>query len=494
MQQVRFLLNDDWVSLNQIDPKMSVLDFLRLERGLTGTKEGCASGDCGACTVVLAEAEGEQLNYQAVNACITPVATLHAKQLITVEHLKRGQQLHKVQQAMVDYHGSQCGFCTPGFIMSMFAYDKNYVSKDSAESHHDIMEALGGNLCRCTGYRPIIDATAALRTTSSEDQFSDSRVETLAKLSTISKADVALEFDDHGQPRKYFAPSTLDSLANILKQHPSARLLAGGTDLCLEFTQSLKDVDVLVYLGRVAELTTISETQSSVELGAAVSYSDAKGILLAHFPSLQEMIDRLGSRQVRNQGTIGGNIANASPIGDMPPILIALGAELVLRKDKKTRRIAVEDYFISYKVTSLQAGEIIESISIPKPDAAILFRAYKISKRMEDDISASCAAIQIRLDDGVVTSARIAFGGMAEIPKRAKHVEAALIGQAWTSEAISDAQTALAKDYSPISDFRASADYRLQVSKNLLQRFYLEFSSKENESLSVAELRVTHYA
>jgi xanthine dehydrogenase small subunit len=494
VQQVKFLLNDELIALDNIDPKTSVLDFLRLERGLIGTKEGCASGDCGACTVVLAEGQGERLNYQAVNACITPVATLHAKQLITVEHLQRGQQLHKVQQAMVDYHGSQCGFCTPGFIMSMFAYDKNYVSKNSAESRHDILEALGGNLCRCTGYRPIIDATSSLHTTPSDDQFSHGQAETLAKLSTISKADVALEFDDHGQLRKYFAPSTLDSLADILKQHPSARLLAGGTDLCLEFTQSLRDVDVLVYLGRVAELTIITETQSSIELGAAVSYSRATAILLAHFPSLQELLDRLGSRQVRNQGTIGGNVANASPIGDMPPVLIALGAELVLRKEKQTRRIAVQDYFISYKVTSLQKGEIIESISIPKPDPESLFRAYKISKRMEDDISASCVAIQIKLDAGVVAQARIAFGGMAEIPKRAKHVEAALIGQAWTLDTISAAQTALEQDYSPISDFRASADYRLQVSKNLLQRFYLEFSSRKTESLSVAQLRVTHYA
>ena len=494
MQQVKFLLNDELIALDNIDPKTSVLDFLRLERGLIGTKEGCASGDCGACTVVLAEGEEDTLSYQAVNACITPVATLHAKQLITVEHLQRGQQLHKVQQAMVDFHGSQCGFCTPGFIMSMFAYDKNYVSKDSVESRHDILEALGGNLCRCTGYRPIIDATASLHATPSDDQFSYGQAETLAKLSTISKADVGLEFDDHGQLRKYFAPSSLDSLTDILKQHPSARLLAGGTDLCLEFTQSLKDVDVLVYLGRVAELTKITETQSSIELGAAVSYSRATEILLAHFPSLQELLDRLGSRQVRNQGTIGGNVANASPIGDMPPVLIALGAELVLRKEKQTRRIALQDYFISYKVTSLQKGEIIESISIPKPDPESLFRAYKISKRMEDDISASCVAIQIKLDAGVVAQARIAFGGMAEIPKRAKHVEAALIGQAWTLDTISAAQTALEKDYSPISDFRASADYRLQVSKNLLQRFYLEFSSQKTESLSAAQLRVTHYA
>lgn len=494
MQQVKFLLNDDWVSLSQIDPKTSALDFLRLERGLVGTKEGCASGDCGACTVVLAQAQGEQLNYQSVNACITPVATLHGKQLITVEHLKRGQRLHKVQQAMVDHHGSQCGFCTPGFIMSMFAYDKNNGSTESAGSRHDIMEALGGNLCRCTGYRPIIDATSALQNTPSDDQFSEREVQTLAKLSTISAADVALEFEDSGQSKRYFAPSTLDSLTNILEQYPSARLLAGGTDLCLEFTQSLKDVEILVYLGNVSELTTISETDSSIELGAAVSYSDAKGILLAHYPSLQEMIDRLGSLQVRNQGTIGGNVANASPIGDMPPVLIALGAELILRKDNQVRRIAVQDYFISYKVTSLQVGEIIESISIPKPEAATLFRAYKISKRMEDDISASCAAIQIKLDDGVVISATIAFGGMAEIPKRAEHVEAALIGQAWTLESISAAQAALEKDFSPISDFRASADYRLQVSKNLLQRFYLEFSSQANESLSTTELRVTHYA
>ncbi|MFT5609776.1 MAG: xanthine dehydrogenase small subunit [Arenicella sp.] len=494
MQQVKFLLNDEWVALDNIDPKTSVLDFLRLERRLIGTKEGCASGDCGACTVVLAEGQGESLNYQAVNACITPVATLHAKQLITVEHLKRGHQLHKVQQAMVDFHGSQCGFCTPGFIMSMFAYDKNYVSKDSVESRHDIMEALGGNLCRCTGYRPIIDATSSLQATPSEDQFSQNQATTLAKLSALSTDDVGLEFDDHGHLRKYFAPSTLDSLADILKQYPSARLLAGGTDLCLEFTQSLKDVDVLVYLGRVAELITIAETQSSIELGAAVSYSRATEILLAHYPSLQELLDRLGSRQVRNQGTIGGNVANASPIGDMPPVLIALGAELVLRKQKQTRRIAVEDYFISYKLTSLQKGEIIESISIPKPDPESLLRAYKISKRMEDDISASCVAIQIKLDAGVVAQARIAFGGMAEIPKRAKHVEAALVGQAWTLDTINAAQTALEKDYSPISDFRASADYRLQVSKNLLQRFYLEFSSQQNQSLSAAQLRVTHYA
>tara|TARA_R110000868_G_scaffold125077_2_gene330590 strand:- start:16956 stop:18416 length:1461 start_codon:yes stop_codon:yes gene_type:complete len=485
---ITFLLNQQEHTVENIDPNTTVLDYLREQLHKTGTKEGCASGDCGACTVVVATVDNGNLQYQAINACITPLATLHGKQLITVEDLKQGEQLHPVQQAMVDCHGSQCGFCTPGFVMSMFAYRKNHSDSDkaSATNRENINEALGGNLCRCTGYHPIIDAAVQMFDPKAEDQFSATEQTTINELTAIQQDDQPVTLSSKG--RDYYAPSNVKDLAELMLANPKARLVAGGTDLSLEFTQFLRNIDTLIYTGRVAELKTINETEQSLSIGAAVTYTDAKSQLVALYPDLHELIDRLGSRQIRNQGTIGGNVGNASPIGDMPPVLIALNAELILRKGERSRRIAVADYFVSYKVTAQETSEFIERIIIPKPAAGYNFKVYKISKRLEDDISATCGAFNIKVENGAVTDALIAFGGMAEIAKRASHCEQALINQAWNDETIDKAMAALANDFAPISDFRASAEYRLKVSQNMLRRYLLEHQT------STQTLRVTHYA
>jgi xanthine dehydrogenase small subunit len=479
---IKFLLNQSETSVNQIDPNTSVLDYLRDNLNRTGTKEGCASGDCGACTVVIAEAEENKLVYRSANACITNIGSLHGKQLITVEDLKTNDQLHAVQQAMVDCHGSQCGFCTPGFVMSMFALRKNNATSDP----HKTIESLGGNLCRCTGYKPIIEAAHQSFKSSSNDQFSEQHDNVVDQLNSINHQYPSAHLTHLN--KQFFSPSTSDELATLLLEHPKAKLLAGGTDLCLEFTQFLRDAQILIHTGRVKDLATVELNDKSLVIGAAATYSHAADQLIALYPDLKELIERLGSLQVRNQATIAGNIGNASPIGDMPPVLIALGAELILRKGDERRTISIEDYFIKYKVTALKISEFIERIIIPRPDPLADFKAYKISKRLEDDISATCGAFNIQIKQGAVNTVKIAFGGMAEIPKRAKYCEQALLNQPWNSQSIERAIVEFKKDFTPISDFRASADYRLNVSQNMLRRLYLELKSDSQN------IRVTQYA
>ena len=479
---VKFLLNQSEITVDPVDPNTTVLEYLREHLHRTGTKEGCASGDCGACTVVIAEGEGDKLAYRSANACITAVGSLHGKQLITVEDLQH-QNAHPVQQAMVDCHGSQCGFCTPGFIMSMFALRKNSQTAD----HNKTLESLGGNLCRCTGYRPIIDAAEKMFDSPCDDHFSRSEQQVLEALNTINSEQPEVVLSNDG--KHFFSPTSVADLADLLLEYPQAKLLAGGTDLCLEFTQFLRDAEILIYTGRVRDMAQLEHTDQSLELGAAVTYSQAKDSLVELYPDLHELIERLGSLQIRNQGTIAGNIGNASPIGDMPPVLIALDAQLLLRRGDQTRLVAVEDYFVKYKVTVLQRSEFIERIIIPRPQAQQLFRTYKISKRLEDDISATCGAFSLQIDDDKVSDVRIAFGGMAEIPKRAEHCERALLNQPWSQQTIAHAAAELAKDFAPITDFRASAEYRLSVSQNMLHRLFLEL-----EQSTVQPVRITQYA
>lgn len=477
---VRFLLNNELCLVDDIDPNTTVLDYLREHRQKVGTKEGCASGDCGACTVVLGDLSSGSIKYSAINSCITPIGNLHGKQLITVEDLKADGVMHPVQQAMVDCHGSQCGFCTPGFVMSMFAYRKNHAEPD----RDSIIEALGGNLCRCTGYRPIVDAAVQMFDPALPDQFSVQERATVTALTQISTSGTSVHLAGNG--KNYYSPASSAELAELLSANPNAKMVAGGTDLSLEITQSLREFDTLVYTGRVEEMLSIIETPESIRIGAAVTYSDCKEILCREYPDLHELIERLGSRQIRNQGTLGGNVGNASPIGDMPPVLIALKAQLVLRSASGSRTLAVEDYFVRYKVTAQRPGEFIESITIPRAEQGLIFRAYKISKRLEDDISAICAVFYLSIKNGVVVYASIAFGGMAEIPKRAECCEKTLINQPWNEATVATAMTALANDYTPISDFRATAAYRTQVSQNLLQRLFLETDG--------IQARVTQYA
>ena len=483
---IQFLLNQTLRTEHTLDPNLTVLNYLREHLHKPGTKEGCASGDCGACTVVVGElhtdAEGlERLRYRSLNSCLTFVSALHGKQLISIEDLKHQGQLHSVQRAMVDCHGSQCGFCTPGFVMSLFALQKNSTGQPDGHLAH---EALAGNLCRCTGYRPILAAAEQACSGQQQDQFDTHQSATIALLKTITPTQTG---ELNSGDKRCLLPMTISDLAQLYESQPQARLLAGGTDLALEVTQFHRPLPVMIYVGNVAEMKHIERFDDRIEIGAAVSLTDAYGTLKAEYPDFGELLQRFASLQIRNQGTLGGNIGNASPIGDSPPLLIALGAQLVLRKGQTLRTLAIEDYFIDYRVTARQEGEFIEKIIIPRADPSHAFRAYKISKRLDDDISAVCAAFNLHIDNGVVTGARVAFGGMAAIAKRAAACEAALLGANWNSASIERACAALANDFTPLSDFRASKEYRLLSAQNLLRKYFIELQTPHLET------RVTAY-
>ena len=479
---IKFLLNQELREEHDLSPNMTVLNYLRTRVGKTGTKEGCGSGDCGACTVVLGERDGEHIRYQTVNSCLTFVSTLHGKQLLTVEDLKsKDGSLHPVQQAMVDFHGSQCGFCTPGFIMSMFALSKN---KPTANKH-DIFEALAGNLCRCTGYRPIVDAA---RTIAEQpqlvDQFSRYESEVLTKLDHI-ETDTLVTLN--GNDKVCFSPVSSDELAGLLIEHPDAQLLAGGTDLALQVTQFYRELPKMIYVGNVADMKQLEEDDQQLVIGAARSLSDSYEALNRVFPDMGELLHRFASLQIRNQGTLGGNIGNASPIGDAPPVLMALNARLVLRKGEQRRELPIEDYFLDYKKTAQQTSEFIEKIIVPKPAADQHFKVYKLSKRLDDDISAVCGAFNLTIVGGMISEARIAFGGMAAVPKRAAACERELLNKPWNQATVKAAMKALSGDFEPLSDFRASKEYRSKTATNLLYKFFIEQQSLQLET------RVTSY-
>ena len=478
---IQFLLNRELRTEHALDPNVTVLNYLREHVGKTGTKEGCASGDCGACTVVVGELDGDRVRYRTLNSCLTFVSSLHGKQLITVEDLKHQGKLHSVQQAMVDCHGSQCGFCTPGFIMSLFALQKNSTGFDKGAT----LEALAGNLCRCTGYRPIIDAAEQACCQKQPDQFDAFEADTVARLKAIAPRETA---ELNSGDKRCLVPLTVADLADLYTANPEARLLAGGTDLALEVTQFHRELPVMIYVGHIEDMKRIEVTDSAIEIGAAAALSDCYEALSREYPDFGELLHRFASLQIRNQGTLGGNIGNASPIGDAPPLLIALGAQIALRQGNTRRILPLQDYFLDYKVTARQEAEFIEKIIVPRKQANQAFRAYKVSKRLDDDISAVCAAFNLTIVDGVVTDARIAFGGMAAIPKRASACEAALVGSAWYPGVIERACDALGEDFTPLSDFRASKEYRLLTAQNLLRKFFLEQQSPEIET------RVTAYA
>ena len=471
--KVRFLLGQELVELDRVDPTQTVLDWLRLERRRTGTKEGCNEGDCGACTVVLARPRDGRLEYRAVNACIQFTATLDGCQLLTVEDLKQPDgSLHPVQQAMVDCHGSQCGFCTPGFVMSMFALTR---SCDRAPDEAAIDDALAGNLCRCTGYAPIVRAAQqACASAPRADAIEAAAAETLSRLQALQD-DATLEVGD-GE-RRFIAPATVDALAELLLAEPAATIVAGSTDVGLWVTKQMRRLDPVVYIGRVRELQTIVETADAVVIGAGVSHSDAMTALAPHYPDLGEMWRRFASVQIRNAGTVGGNIANGSPIGDGNPSLIAAGATLELRRGAERRSLPLEDFFIAYGKQDRRPGEFVAGITVPKPAPGTRFRAYKISKRFDQDISAVMAAFRLKVEGGTVTDVCLAFGGMAATPRRAAHAEAAILGQAWSESTVAAAVTALGEDFQPITDMRASAAYRLAVARNLLRRLHVETTS-----------------
>ncbi|RJX75550.1 xanthine dehydrogenase small subunit [Vibrio sinensis] len=478
---ITFLLNQEIRHEDNLSPNMTVLNYLRNQVTKKGTKEGCGSGDCGACTVVLGEVVDGALQYRSVNSCLTFISALHGKQLITVEDLQNNDSLHPVQKALVDFHGSQCGYCTPGFIMSMFALGKNKPNADK----EDVMESLAGNLCRCTGYRPIVDAALSLSTDQPLiDQFAQLERETIAKLTEIQDTEATLALGNLSA----FSPKTIDELATLYQAHPQAKLVAGGTDLALEVTQFHREIETLISVNLVEEMKRCEETDTDLIIGGNLPISDAYQLLKKHYPDFGELLHRFASLQVRNQGTIGGNVANASPIGDTPPLLIALNARIKLRCGSETRIMPIEDYFISYKVTAQQTSEFIEEIIIPKPTTAS-FRAYKLSKRLDDDISAVCGAFDIQVKDGKVLKARIAFGGMAATPKRAIRCENALLGKPWTDANVKEAMDILHDEFEPLSDFRASQEYRSLTAANMLRRYFIEQQNKNNP----IETRVTSY-
>lgn len=475
---ITFFFRGGQQQVENVVPTMTVLQFLReyIQTGKTrqtATKEGCAEGDCGACTVVIGELVNDNLQLRSVNACIQFLPTLDGKALFTVEDLHsllpiQDGTLHPVQQAMVDMHGSQCGFCTPGFIMSLWAM---YENEQQSPSKDQISDYLSGNLCRCTGYRPILDAAQKAYNYPRVLLERQKVIDVLKEIRTLP----ALHLNDHGQ--QFFAPKTLQDFAALRSQLPQVRIVAGSTDVGLWVTKQGRNLGDMLYIGQVEELKKIVVTGHALTIGANISLSDALIKISDVYPDFQELQRRFASMPIKNAGTLGGNIANGSPIGDSMPALITLGTRLILRAGEQTREIALEDFYIDYQKTALQLGEFVEAIIVPLREGQTRFKfaSYKIAKRFEQDISAVCAAISCELDHyDVAHNVKIAFGGMAAIPKRAKYAEAILEGQQLTAELIVQAKEALSKDYQPLDDGRASSAYRLQVAKNCLQRFYVE--------------------
>ncbi len=456
-ETIKFILNNELREVSHLPPTTTILQYLRMQERLTGTKEGCAEGDCGACTVIVGELAGDEVSYQAVNACIVFLPTLDGRHLVTVEHLK----MNPVQKEMVTCHGSQCGFCTPGFVMSLSALMHN----KSNATDEDIQDAIAGNLCRCTGYRPILDAARAANKSPERYLVSD-----IKKLKAIQRTKM-FRYEAEG---KFFSPRTVEELADTLTQYPQATLLAGGTDVGLWVTKQHRTLETIIYTGNVAALRQINKTAAGLEIGGAVSYTDAFDSLASYDESLEELLRRFASTQIRNLGTIGGNIANGSPIGDGMPPLIVLGAKIVLRSKAGARTLPLEDYFIAYQKQDKKPGEFVEKIIVPPKSDHVLFKTYKISKRFDQDISAVCGAFALTMKGNVIADTRIAFGGMAATPKRAAAAEKSLNGKAWNEATVRQAMAALGGDFKPLTDMRASAAYRGNVAANLLYRFYLE--------------------
>ena len=472
---IRFLLNDQEVELGDVAPSDTLLDHLRLRARLMGTKEGCAEGDCGACTVLVGSLRDESLRYEPVNACIRFLASLDRCHVVTIEHLAPpGGPLHPVQTAMVEEHGSQCGFCTPGIVMALWALWARRPEPDDEE----IETALQGSLCRCTGYAPILRAAkkAARIGHPDADRLVARTAETAARLSNLAPAE-RVETSRNGA--RAILPASVDDLADAFLKEPTATLIAGATDVGLWVTKEMRSIAPAIFVGHLDALKGIETTADEIVIGAGVSYADFETLIERELPHLSAFWRRIGGPQVRAMGTVGGNIANGSPIGDTPPVLIALGARLGLRRGSTHREIMLEDYFLDYGQQNREPGEFVERIVVPRPPQGSLNAAYKISKRRDEDISGLAAGFRVIRDPaGKITMARLAFGGMAAAPKRASGAEAALLGRTWDAKAVAAAQAALLDDFAPITDWRATAEYRMLAARNLLRRFFLETSDQ----------------
>ena len=480
---IRFRYRGETVELDGVGPMDTLLDWLRINQRACGTKEGCNEGDCGACTVALGTLRNGAVVYEPVNACILLLGMIDGKDLVAVDDLARGGQLHPVQRAMVDSHGSQCGFCTPGIVMSLFTLYQAGGPVDRGA----VNDCLAGNLCRCTGYRPIADAAISACSQGCSDTWFDGAGDAAAALTAMdTESDIFIGDED----RFYAAPASEESLADMYARHPDATLVGGATDVGLWITKQLRDLPKVIHTGRIKALHKITYDNGALAIGAAATYAEAESALAGIDADVGELLRRLGSKQVRASGTVGGNIANGSPIGDMPPVLIALDARLELRKGDSYRQMALEDFFIEYGKQDRVAGEFVSRITVPKLSGDEVFRCYKIAKRFDQDISALLGAFRFTIKGEKIVSARIAYGGMAATPKRAKVAEAALSGARFKDRAAwAKAAAALAQDFQPIDDMRASAEYRMQAAQGLLTKALTEIAGKATDATRVIGMR-----
>ncbi len=482
---VRFLHQGEVVSLRDVAPGETLLDYLRLRRYACGTKEGCAEGDCGACTVALGTLRGGRLEYEPVNACICLLGMIDGKELVAVDDLAGpGGALHPVQDAMLRHHGSQCGFCTPGIVMSLFTL----YHAGGCPDRQAVNDTLAGNLCRCTGYRPIVDAALEACDGPPCDAYAKRREATAERLAALDDGEDLFIGDEASG--FLAAPASVDALAGLYARHPEATLVAGATDVGLWITKQLRTLPKIILLGRVADLADLRESERGFHIGATVTYAQAEGAMAAIDPDLVELFRRIGGRQIRAVGTIGGNIANGSPIGDTMPALIALGTTLHLRRGEATRSLPLEDFFIDYGRQDRAPGEFVTGIDVPRLGAGEVFRCYKISKRFDQDISALLGAFRFTVESRRVAGARVAFGGMAATPKRATATEAALADLPLDDPHSWDAACeALASDFRPIDDMRASARYRLETAQALLRKALHEASGEASAATRLLGLR-----
>jgi xanthine dehydrogenase small subunit len=466
-EPIRFYYQGAVREVSGVAPTQTVLQHLREDLHCTGTKEGCAEGDCGACTVVIGSLENGKLEMKAVNSCIQLTPTLDGKALFSVEGLQQANgELHPVQQAMVECHGSQCGFCTPGFVMSLWGM---YLKQEGGKpTRREVDDCLSGNLCRCTGYRPIIDAANRM---GELPRVGFDTAALAANLASIARTDMGT-YSAGGQT--FYAPRTMEELVLIRAAKPDATLLAGSTDIGLWVTKQMRDLGDIIYLGHVDALKQLEEADGMLHIGAGVNLNDAYAAICKHYPQLSEMWQRFASLPIRNAGTLGGNVANGSPIGDSMPWMIALGSSVVLCGPMGERVLPLDAFYLDYQKKDLRPGEFVQSVGIALPRAGRAFRTYKLAKRFDQDISAVCAAFCLTLDGARITEARIAFGGMAATPKRAARTEALLLGRDWNEQALNEAMAMLANDYAPLSDMRASNTYRMKAAQNLLRRYWFE--------------------
>ena len=482
-QAIRFLRRGQVVELSSLAPTRTLLDYLRLEEKSKGTKEGCNEGDCGACTVALGSLEEGRVVYEPVNACILLLGQIDGKELVTVDDLAAGGKLHPVQKAFVDNHASQCGFCTPGFVMSLFTL----YHTGRKPTRQEIVDHIAGNLCRCTGYRPIVDAAVKSCTGKPADAWVAAAGATAVQLAALDDAaDIFV-----GDTSTFFAaPYHEEELTRLYADHPDATIVAGATDVGLWVTKQLRTLPKIIHIGRTRGLDRITDEGPHISIGATATYSSAEAFLASIDPDIGEVIRRIGAKQVRASGTIGGNIANGSPIGDTPPMLIALGATLHLRWESRERFLPLEDFFVAYGKQDRAAGELVWRVDVPKLRANEAFRAFKLSKRFDQDISAVMGAFKFTLEGRTIQSARIAFGGMAATPKRALIAEAALRGISLDApKAWEQAFSAMTGDYQPIGDMRASAEYRLASAQALLRKALVEVASGQSAATRLAGLR-----